>query len=98
MIDYVFNTHRNEWTCEGSIGGKPDFPGPVELYRPLEDGTEELSEDANIEVEFYGDYDTLECAIASMDCLGRWLISRREEGRYLGSLNVLRGSVGLTIF
>lgn len=97
-VQYVRSSHGYGWTQNGTIGGTPNVPGPIELYRPVEDGTEELGDDANFEVEFYGDFDTLEDAIDSIDCLGRWMISRPDEGKYIGYLNAMHGSVGLRLF
>ncbi len=84
----IYNQHSRTWEDEA-----PEIDGPIELYRPAEDGTEDLPPDANIEDEFFGEYDTLAEAIDAIDCRGRWMWSRPDRGKYLGYLNARAGSV-----
>lgn len=99
MITYVKSSHGLGWLeHHGEVGGTPTLKGPIELYSPVDDGTEELPEDANFEVEFQGEYSTLDEAIDNCVHLGRYMISRPGEGDYIGYLNSIQGSVGLKIY
>jgi hypothetical protein len=86
----VYNAHLMTWDTED--GRAPEIAGPIELYRPIDDGTEELPPDANFEAEFHGEFETIEDAIAAIDCVGRWPWSRPDAGHYLGHINSLHGS------
>jgi hypothetical protein len=90
----LFNSHTRTWDDDR----RPEIAGPIELYRPTEDGTENLPADANFEVEFEGDFETIEDAIDAIDCCGRWLFSTPDRGRYLGHLNSVRGSVEVVTY
>ena len=98
MVDYVKSSHGYGWLIEGAIGGQPSLTGSIELYRPLEDGTEDMADDAVFDVEFHGEYDDLDEAIGNIDCLGRWMISTPGEDDYIGYLNSVQGSVGLKLY
>jgi hypothetical protein len=87
-----WNAHTRQWDEQ------PNFTGPVELYRPTEDGTENLPPDANIDVEFFGEFSDIDAAVRAVDCCGRWLISTPDRGSYVGHLNSVPGSVELTVY
>lgn len=89
-----WNAHLRQW----EDGEAPTVAGPIELYRPVDDGTEDLPADANVEVEFYAEYDSLEEAIDAIDCTGRWFWSRPDRGHYLGYLDSRPGSVGFVAY
>jgi hypothetical protein len=79
-------------------GRRPEVEGPIELYRPTEDGTEDLEEGANFDVEYHGEYASIEAAIDAIDCCGRWMISHPDAGHYTGHLNSVRGDIGVAIY
>jgi hypothetical protein len=88
-----WNAHRREWEFQ-----PPEIEGPVELYRPTEDGTETLPpEVVDHEVEYHGEYDSLADAIDAIDCIGRWLLSTPDRGRYIARLDSVVGGVDVTM-
>jgi hypothetical protein len=87
-----YNAHTRQWD------ERPSITGPIELYRPTEDGTENLPADANIDVEYFGEYPDINAAVDAIDCCGRWLISTSDRGSYTGHLNSVPGGIELTIY
>jgi hypothetical protein len=89
-----YNLHLHQWSDPVEL---PD--GPIELYDPIDAGTEDLPADANFEVEFRGEYPDMMTAIHDLvGESGRFLWSRPDAGRFLGVLNHCPGSVALVIY
>jgi hypothetical protein len=85
----LFSSHTRTW----DDGRRPEIAGPIELYRPTEDGTEHLPPEANPDVVYHDEYETIEQAIDAIDCCGRWFVSTPDHGRYIGYLNSVPGGV-----
>lgn len=90
-----FNMHLNGWQDD-----TPELPaGPIELYDPIDSGTEDLEADANFDVEFRAEYPTMMDAIRDIRGeMGRFMWSQPGRGVYLGFLNHCQGSVALVVY
>jgi hypothetical protein len=89
-----YNMHRHEWN---EIVALPE--GPIELYDPIEPGTQDLDADANFECEFRGEYPDMMAAIRDITGeSGRFFWSKPDAGHYLGFLNHCPGTVALVVY
>lgn len=89
----VYNFLAGAWEAE-----EPAVDGPIELYAPVEDGTENAGPEENIDAEFHGEYPTLAAALTAIDSTGTWYWSRPYEGRYLGRIISRAGTAAVITF
>jgi hypothetical protein len=87
--------HDHQETYHPEILDQIRSSGPVELYWASEAGTEDLDVDANFEVEFIGEYDSIWDALEAVDWKGRGFLSTPDRGRYTHRILNLHGSLGV---
>jgi len=95
-----FNLHTRKWNDPIGVDDTPPImpEGPIEIYTPIADHTEDLDPNVNFEIEYWEDYRSLQEAIDSLPCYGRFMFSNPESDHYRGFLNHCPGSVAIVIY